>query len=272
MKNGKNLIENKKMKMYFYLPLLLCFLLVSCENDEKRLRSELVTLRAEFKNKDLANDSLVRVIKELSSKKIELEELLTSDPINFSQEIDYTDKNILKVIKQFGPVKFIKENGLWYILSVDLEKDKFNLLKIPVMKIYGNNLDFTELRKEYLQNQRYIIERSNSLSLNNIVDVDYSFKFKKDISVDNMDLEITHSNITVRGNIINLTSKRINGVKLEVSIYSSPIDGELLETKEVTINKIINSSELKTIDYSYSTSVTNGLGFFGYNIEYISYF
>ena len=109
------------------------------------------------------------------------------------------------------------------------------------MKIYGNNLDFTELRKEYLQNQRYIQERSNSLTLNNIVDVDYSFKFKKDISVDNMDLEITHSNISVRGSIINLTSKRINGVKLEVSIYSSPIDGELLETKEVTINKIINS-------------------------------
>ena len=156
-------------------------------------------------------------------------------------------------------------------LLVDI-KDKFNLLKIPVMKIYGNNLDFTELRKEYLQNQRYIIERSNSLALNNIVDVDYSFKFKKDISVDNMDLEITHSNITVRGNIINLTSKRINGVKLDNQKKILFHYGELLETKEVTINKIINSSELKTIDYSYSTSVTNGLGFFGYNIEYISYF
>ena len=117
----------KKQKTYFYLPLLLFFLLVSCENDDKRLRSELVILRSEIENKDLVNDSLIRVVNDLSLKKIELEELLSSDPINFSQEINYTDKNILKLIKQFGPLKFIKENGLWYIFSVDLEEGKYNL-------------------------------------------------------------------------------------------------------------------------------------------------
>ena len=276
----------KKIKICFYLPLLLFFFLVSCTNDEKKLRSELVKLRSELvilkselvilkseiQNKDLVNDSLNRVIKDLSLKKKELEELLSSDPINFSQEIDYTDKNILKLIKQFGPLKFIKENGLWYILSVDLVKDKFHLLKIPVMKIYGNNLDFTEIREEYLENNQYISERSNSFKLNNIVNVEYDFDFKKDVSIDEKDLELRGSNVKVRGTIINLTSKRINGVKLEVRIYSSPFDGELLETKEVIINQTINPSELQTIDYSYSTKVKSGLSFFGYNIEYISYF
>tara|TARA_B100000795_G_C22669780_1_gene387479 strand:+ start:62 stop:853 length:792 start_codon:yes stop_codon:yes gene_type:complete len=262
----------KKQKTYFHLPLLLFFLLVSCENDDKRLRSELVILRSEIENKDLVNDSLIRVINDLSLKKIELEELLSSDPINFSQEINYTDKNILKLIKQFGPLKFIKENGLWYILSVDLEEGKYNLLKIPVMKIYGNNLDYTEIREGYLENQQYISERSNSLTLNNIVNVDYNFDFKKDVSIDDKDLELIRSNIKVRSTIINLTSKKINGVKLEISIYSSPFDGELLETKEITINKTINPSELKTIDYSYSTSVKEELTFFGYDIKYISYF
>jgi len=259
-------------KIFFYLPLLLFFFFISCTNDEKKLRSELVILKSEIQNKDLVNDSLNRVIQDLSLKKKELEELLSSDPINFSQEIDYTDKNILKLIKQFGPLKFVKENGLWYILSVDLVKGKFHLLKIPVMKIYGNNLDYTEMRKEYLENNQYISERSSSFKLNNIVDVDYDFDFKKDVSIDEKDLELRGSNVKVIGTIINLTSKRINGVKLEVSIYSSPFDGKLLETKEVIINQTINPSELQTIDYSYSTKVKSGLSFFGYNIEYISYF
>ena len=61
-------------------------------------------------------------------------------------------------------------------------------------------------------------------------------------------------------------------MKLEVSIYSSPFDGELLETKEVIINQTINPSELQTIDYSYSTEVKSELSFFGYNTEYISHF
>jgi len=271
----------------FNLPLLLFLFLISCTKDDNKLRSELLILKSEIQNKDLVNDSLNRVIQDkdlvndslkgviqdLSLKKKELEELLSSDPINFSQEIDYTDKNILKLIKQFGPLKFIKENGLWYILSVDLVKGKFNLLKIPVMKIYGNNLDYKEIGKDYLENSQYLSERSSSFKLNNIVDVDYGFDFKKDVSIDEKDFELRGSNVKVRGTIINLTSKRINGVKLEVSIYSSPFDGELLETKEVIINQTINPSELQTIDYSYSTKVKSGLGiYFGYNIEYISYF
>mgnify|MGYP005711316567 CR=1 FL=1 len=60
-------------------------------NNEGKLRSELVILKSEIQNKDLVNDSLNRVIQDLSLKKKELEELLSSDPINFSQEIDYTD-------------------------------------------------------------------------------------------------------------------------------------------------------------------------------------
>ena len=258
-------------KIFFYLPLFF-FFLISCTNDENKLRTELVILKSEIQNKDLVNDSLNRVIQDLSLKKKELEELLSSDPINFSQEIDYTDKNILKLIKQFGPLKFIKENGLWYILSVDLVKGKFYLFKIPVMKIYGNNLDYTETREEYLENNQYISERSNSFKLNNIVDVDYDLDFKKDVSIDVKGLELKGSNVKIRGTIINLTSKKINGVKLEVSIYSSPFDGELLETKEVIINQTINPSELQTIDYSYSTEVKSELSFFGYNTEYISHF
>ena len=261
-----------KNNICFYLPLLIFFFLVSCINNDKKLRSELVILKSEIQNIDLVNDSLNRVIQDLSLKKKELEELLSSDPINFSQEIDYTDKNILKLIKQFGPLKFIRENGLWYILSVDLVKGKFHLLKIPVMKIYGNNLDYTEIWEEYINNNQYISERSNSFKLNDIVNVEYDFDFKKDVSIDEKDIELTGSNVKVRGTIINLTSKKINGVKLEVSIYSSPIDGELLETKEVIINQTINPSELQTIDYSYSTKVKSGLNYFGYDIEYISYF
>jgi len=203
---------------------------------------------------------------------LKIDELLSSDPINSPQEIDYTDLNILKLIRQFGPLEFIKENGLWYILTVDLVKGKFNLLKIPVTKVYGNNLEYTEIRKEYLENNQYISERSNSFKLKNIVDVRYDYEFKKGVSFDEKDVEIRDSTVQIKGVITNLTPNRINGVKLEVSLYSSPVKGELLETREIIINQTIDPSELQTIDYNYSTEVTWGYYFLGYNIEYVSYF
>ena len=259
----------KNHNIYLYLPLTLFFLLSSCTNQDGNLKSELVRLQSEIQRKDLVNDSLKGVIQDLSLK---IEELLSSDPINSPQEIDYTDLNILKLIRQFGPLEFIKENGLWYILSVDLVKGKFHLLKIPVMKVYGNNLEYTEIMKEYLENNQYILERSNSFKLKNIVDVGYNYEFKKNVSFEEKDVELRDGTVRIKGVITNLTPNRINGVKLEVSLYSSPFKGELLQTREVIINQTIDPSELQTIDYNYSTGVISGYSFLGYNIEYISYF
>lgn len=218
----------------------------------------------------------------------------------FSEEM-YKEKEILKIIGEFGPLSIRKENDTWFIYRFDsfLYSDtRFKLFRVPIDSIYNSKSTKVDIQSKYFDvdpfsenENEYLIDYIDKL--NNIYSaegIDYDiekiddlekyiykeYKLTNEIKLENFgfDRDVYDEYKTVHGSakLFNTTKNRIKNIKLKISVYDDLFDGKLISEDEFIIKDTINKRELKIVWINYKPKKQfKSEGLTPMNIEIIDY-
>lgn len=205
-----------------------------------------------------------------------LENKYDSNTVIFNDK-NYSKKNVLKVIKTFGPLEFRKENGNWITYSIYnkqslYEEQKYELLRIPLDSVYTKlkkikeSIDEIYFRTDIITDEKYIVfSNRKNLYLNNVVSVgsDYvrangTFKW---VSIKNKEFEIkgfTKYSIENGNNakaiVYNTTDKIKKDFKIKIRTFDKSINGKLMSEDVVSIDQSIQPGQMKVINFRCNIS------------------
>ena len=107
------------------------------------------------------------------------------------------------------PLKFIKDNDKWYIITVGEHSDlfkgaEFQIYKIPLNEVYEKNFDWDTKYDRFLKgNNSYKIESTEGLSLPNMYSVDYNKNYIAELTVEDVIFHnATENNVNLSCNLL----------------------------------------------------------------------
>jgi hypothetical protein len=215
---------------------------------------------------------------------------------NIFSEGMYKEKEILKIIGEFGPLSIRKENDTWYIYRFEdlsiYSGTRFKLFRVPIDSIYNAESTNVDIQMKYFYVEPYSENENEYLidyidKLNNIYSaegIDYDIKkniFKEYKLTNEIKLEKfgfdrndndTINNVNGSATLFNTTKNRIKNIKLKISVFDDLFDGKLISEDEFIIKDTINKSELKIVWINYKPKKQfKSEGVTPMNIEIIDY-
>ena len=192
---------------------------------------------------------------------------------NIFNENKYSEKKILKIIEEFGPISIRKENGEWFVYrfndSFVYTGTRFKLFRVPLDNIYNKDkqiintyfyvnpfgdeenpllIDYT-----HIINNVYIAEGDNYNSINHEYN---NYKLENIINVENFGFEMNENDTIkiIKGSAIafNTTKNNIYNLELKISIFDKFIDGKLITEDIVKVKDTLKIGQLKIIEIRYT--------------------
>lgn len=213
----------------------------------------------------------------------------------FSEKI-YKEKEILKIIGEFGPLSIRKENDTWYIYRFEdsfiYSGPRFKLFRVPIDSIFNAKSTNVDIQMKYFNVDPYSKNENEYLidyidKLNNIYSaegIDYDFKkhiykeykLSNEIKLENFGFDRNDNdsinNVNGSATLFNTTKNRIKNIKLKISVFDDLIDGKLISEDEFIIKDTINKRELKIVWINYKPKKQfKSEGLTPMNIEIIDY-
>tara|TARA_X000000368_G_C22854360_1_gene633638 strand:+ start:33 stop:830 length:798 start_codon:yes stop_codon:yes gene_type:complete len=221
-----------------------------------------------------SKEFILDIIKKSEAIESELEALEKGENTN------YSDDFLAKVVYEFGPLEFRKEEMDWYVYTIN---SSYQLTKIPLDSIYKKDMSWEKRYDTYQKNgNRFVISNSSNQYLSNILAAEKDFFANKDIfsqqkikhkyvenfDVESVKLELNRSFANITAMVWNTKSENVNDFKLQVTI-SDDMDGKnILSTDTITFNTIVSSKEMKFISAKYvpKNFPTSNLFFFDHKL------
>ena len=189
---------------------------------------------------------------------------------NIFEENMYSKKTLIKIVEEYGPLSFRKENSNWYLYRFDdavfYTGNRFKLFRIPVDSIYNINYTFDEKYEKFLKKDNqyqisYFKTLKNTFSAKG---VNYDFKKEKyenytltdELNIIDFGYVRPRYSDTIKhinGSAIayNTTKNIIKNIKIKVGIYTKMHNGKLISEDIYIIKDSLNSGEMKIVDISY---------------------
>lgn len=228
-------------------------------------------------------EELESKLNDIESKQINNDEREIRDAENTStlvQDINLQDLSIKNLIKEFGPLKFRKDNDKWFIITVGEHSDfykgpEFQIYKIPLNEVYEKTFDWDTKYERFLKgNNSYKIESTNTINLQNMLSVDYDKNYTSEVLVEDIIFHnATENNVRLSCNLLNTLKKDIKKISFKVKIFTSPIDGDLVSEDVISVNTEVGSNEMRTVKLNYKPegNFKEKLSFFGYDVKLLNY-
>lgn len=187
----------------------------------------------------------------------------------------YSEKEILKIIGEFGPLSIRKENDTWFIYRFEdsylYTGTRFKLFRVPIDSIYNTKSKKEDIQKKYFyvdpfgkNENEYLIDYYEKLD--NIYSVEgFSYDSKKnnykeykltnEINIENFGFDSNENdsinNVNGSAILFNTTKNRIKNIKLKISVFDDFFDGKLISEDEFIIKDTVNDRELKIVRIHY---------------------
>ena len=236
------------------------------------------------------NQQLESKIEELESKLNNIESNVNNDeweayredenPTTFVQDVNLNDLSIKNLIYEFGPLKFMKDNDKWFIITVGdysdiYEGPEFQIYKMTLNEVHEKTFDWDTKYDRLLKgNNSYKIESTNSINLQNMLSVDYNRNYTSEVSVEDIIFHnATENYVKLSCNLLNTLKKDIKKISFKVKIFTSPVDGDLVSEDVISVNTEVGSNEMKTVKLYYEPegNFKEKLYFFGYDVQILKY-
>ena len=193
--------------------------------------------------------------------------------------INLSDNFLKKVVCDFGPLEFRKEEKGWYVYTFT---SSYQLTKIPLDSIYKKDMSFGNISKI---NNKFVISHSSNQYVSNIVaskenridPVDSYFDNKSErgysyieqFGVKYVDLELNRSNANIKVIVWNTNSYKVTDFKLKVTISDDMEGKNIISTDTITFNTNVSPKEMKFISSKYTPKTIPSSTFFYYDYKLI---
>lgn len=189
---------------------------------------------------------------------------------NIFNEKQYSKKSLIKIIEEYGPLSFRKENRNWYLYRFDdalfYTGSRFKLFRIPIDSIYNINYTWKERYQKFIEtdNQYQISYRNHLKKTYSAKGINYDFEKKKyesynltnkfdivDFGYENPINSDFVKQINGSALAYNTSQNNVKNIKIKIGIYSDMFDGKLITEDIYTIKDSIESGEMKILNISY---------------------
>ncbi len=194
---------------------------------------------------------------------------------NIFNEERYIKKDILKIIKEFGPMSIRKEKNIWYIYRFDdtffYTGSRFKLFRVPFDSIYNFKSTKEKIKNKFFyidplgdRANIYLIDYTDrlkniysaeGLNYDSKNDIHKDYKLTNEIKIEKFGFKIKENDsidyVLGSAKIYNTTKNNIKNIKLKISLYDNYIDGKLIFEDTILINDIINKRELKIVEINF---------------------
>lgn len=181
------------------------------------------------------------------------------------EKTNLSDDFLKKVVYEFGPLEFRKEQMGWYVYTIN---SSYQLTKIPLDSIYKKDMSWEKRYDTYqASGNKFIISNSSKHNLSNIVsskenqEIIYPFNVKEKYSytenfvVTDVDLVFNKSNVNIKAILCNTYSFIVKNFKLKVTLYNDMEGKNIISTDTIVFNTSINPNEMKLFSSIYTPKI-----------------
>ncbi|MDA8571059.1 hypothetical protein N9K91_04045 [Schleiferiaceae bacterium] len=198
---------------------------------------------------------------------------------NIFEDEKYLKKKLTKVIGDYGPLMFRRENKEWHIYHFDstpiYKGSRFKLYKIPLDSVYDKEFKFTQKREKFYKtdlfgsnDSRYLIESRKNLhniysadgnDYNSNTDSYKSYELTNELKMIDFGYNTDSDTVeSINGSalIFNTTNEDVSNIKLKISVYDHYFNGNKITEDVIDIEGSVSSGEMKIVEVHYKPSVS----------------